>query len=83
MGLSKRDFPPTGPAIGLTDHATAAKSTEDALRCDACGAVIEGEPAARGLFLWTRGDEVRFEEPPLCEDCAGTPVFFDDFVDEL
>ena len=28
--------------------------------------------AARGvgLFLWTRGDEVRYEEPPLCERCA-------------
>jgi len=20
--------------------------------------------------MWTRGDEVRFEEPPLCEACA-------------
>jgi hypothetical protein len=20
--------------------------------------------------LWTRGEEVRFEEPPLCERCA-------------
>jgi len=22
------------------------------------------------LFLWTRGEEVRYEEPPLCEHCA-------------
>jgi hypothetical protein len=27
------------------------------------------------LFLWTRGDEVRIEEPPLCEQCASTIVF--------
>ncbi len=38
--------------------------------CDACGQWFEGEPAGSGLFLWTRGDEVRYEEPPLCEACA-------------
>jgi hypothetical protein len=38
--------------------------------CDACGENIEGSPAGAGLFLWTRGDEVRYEEPPLCERCA-------------
>jgi predicted RNA-binding Zn-ribbon protein involved in translation (DUF1610 family) len=38
--------------------------------CDACGKWFEGEPAGAGLFLWTRGDEVRYEEPPLCETCA-------------
>jgi hypothetical protein len=40
--------------------------------CDACDKPIEGEPAGRGLFVWTRGDEVRYEEPPLCAECAGT-----------
>lgn len=40
--------------------------------CDACDKPIEGEPAGRGLFLWTRGGEVRYEEPPLCAECAGT-----------
>jgi hypothetical protein len=40
------------------------------LTCDACGEPIEGDPAGSGLFLWTRGEEVRFEEPPLCERCA-------------
>jgi hypothetical protein len=38
--------------------------------CDVCGKHFEGEPAGSGLFMWTRGDEVRFEEPPLCEACA-------------
>ena len=38
--------------------------------CDACGEEIEGLPAGSGLFLWTRGEEVRYEEPPLCERCA-------------
>jgi hypothetical protein len=38
--------------------------------CDGCGQHFEGEPAGSGLFMWTRGEEVRFEEPPLCEECA-------------
>jgi hypothetical protein len=38
--------------------------------CDACGKSFDGEPAGAGLFLWTRGEEVRYEEPPLCADCA-------------
>jgi hypothetical protein len=40
--------------------------------CDRCGAHFEGRPAGSGLFLWTRGEEVRWEEPPLCEECAST-----------
>ena len=40
------------------------------VRCDACDQPIEGEPAGRGLYMWTRGEEVRFEEPALCETCA-------------
>ena len=38
--------------------------------CDACGQFFEGEPGGSGLFVWTRGEEVRYEEPPLCEECA-------------
>ncbi|MDC3986606.1 hypothetical protein [Polyangium jinanense] len=57
----------------LADVALKARVTpEDAdeLRCDACSELIEGEPAGRGLYVWTRGDEVRYEEPPLCAQCA-------------
>ncbi len=38
--------------------------------CDACGKKFAGEPAGHGLYIWTRGDEVRYEEPPLCDGCA-------------
>jgi hypothetical protein len=48
--------PPAAPAPGYD--------------CDGCGQHFEGEPAGSGLFMWTRGDEVRFEEPPLCQECA-------------
>lgn len=41
------------------------------LKCDACGNAIEGEPSSRGLLMWTRGGEVRFdEEPALCARCS-------------
>jgi hypothetical protein len=33
-------------------------------------AVAEGEPQGHGLYVWTRGEEVRREEPALCADCA-------------
>jgi hypothetical protein len=39
--------------------------------CDLCGQAFEGAPPGSGLLLWTRGDEVRYEEPPLCEACSG------------
>jgi hypothetical protein len=38
--------------------------------CDGCGKAVEGEPAGHGLYVWTRGEEVRYEEPPLCGRCA-------------
>lgn len=40
------------------------------LVCDACDRRIQGEPGGSGLYVWTRGDEVRYEEPPLCHSCA-------------
>ena len=39
-------------------------------RCNACNAPIDGPPGGSGLLLWTRGEEVRFDEPPLCAQCA-------------
>jgi len=38
--------------------------------CDVCGKTFEGRPYGSGLFLWHRGQEMRIEEPPLCEECA-------------
>jgi hypothetical protein len=47
-----------------------ADAKPDVFECDSCGKRIEGEPAGHGLYVWTRGDEVRYEEPPLCSSCA-------------
>ncbi len=49
-------------------------------RCDACGEALPpadatdddegyGVPGS-GIYLWTRGDEVRVEKAPLCARCA-------------
>jgi hypothetical protein len=57
-------FPPI-PTIPV-DVDTKPETFE----CDSCGKRIEGEPAGHGLYVWTRGEEVRYEEPPLCQACA-------------
>jgi hypothetical protein len=48
----------------------------DEVRCDACGAPVPpdadegyGVPGC-GVYMWTRGDETRFEKAPLCASCA-------------
>jgi len=46
------------------------------VRCDACGAPLPEDAdegfslPGQGVYLWTRGSEVRFEKVPLCPDCA-------------
>lgn len=42
--------------------------------CDLCGKSFNGLPEGSGLFMWTRGSEVRLEEPPLCRKCASRLV---------
>lgn len=56
--------------------------------CDLCGKSCHGLPGGSGLFMWTRGSEVRVEEPPLCKACAAKltlrayAIFEDDGGDE-
>ena len=54
------------PAAPDDTSAQAGRS----FHCDSCGRTFAGEPGGAGLFVWTRGDEVRYEEPPLCDNCA-------------
>jgi hypothetical protein len=53
-------------------------AAEEGVKCDACGALLPaagdddagyGLPGA-GVYMWTRGDQVRFEKAPLCAECA-------------
>lgn len=50
---------------------SAAFSAVTQVVCDACDSPIDGEPAGRGLYVWARGGESHWEEPALCEPCAG------------
>jgi len=44
--------------------------------CDVCGEKVSDDNddghaiAGHGLYVWTRGEETRREEPPLCPSCA-------------
>lgn len=52
-------------------------SSEEQPRCDVCGEALrddeeDDEPPAsgRGMLVWSRGDERRYQEAPLCSSCA-------------
>jgi predicted RNA-binding Zn-ribbon protein involved in translation (DUF1610 family) len=64
-------------AATLASHEGAVSAQADEPRCDACGAALP--PAedddgfdlpGHGVYVWTRGEEVRFEKVPLCASCA-------------
>lgn len=57
-------------AAGRLPPPSGSSGEPTQLRCDACHELIDGEPGGHGLFYWVRGEEARFEEPPLCESCA-------------
>jgi hypothetical protein len=71
--LSQPHHPVSGVSCG---HEALFDEGDAANRCDVCGQIVEEDsgdgPALPGsaLYVWTRGDEVRREEPPLCPSCA-------------
>jgi hypothetical protein len=60
-------------SVAIDDIALAALRVraERELSCSLCDAELAEGAASSGLFMWTRGDHVRFEEPPLCARCSG------------
>src|SRR5690606_23342123 len=59
----------------VTDVSHPPEATEErCFVCDLCGKTFSGLPEGSGLFMWTRGNEVRVEEPPLCRGCASRLV---------
>jgi hypothetical protein len=69
--------PPDDDAPLLVASHEALFAPDEELQCDACGALLPaaGEvdgfdvPGA-GVYMWTRGSDVRFEKAPLCASCA-------------
>jgi hypothetical protein len=39
------------------------------LFCEACGEPVSAD-ASSGLLVFARGDETKYEEPPLCSRCS-------------
>jgi len=67
----------TRRARSFSHHALYETEDARAKRCDVCDAPIRAtdddlHPAGAGIYVWTRGDEVRREEPPLCPTCGAT-----------
>ncbi len=72
--------PPPAPGSAgpvVLSHEVLFDHAADQARCDACGVHLppddedEGfQVRGEGVYLWTRGDEVRFEKAPLCPSCA-------------
>lgn len=62
---------------GFVTATHAALFVDEGERCcDVCGGSL-GEDAdegpelpGRGLLVWARGEERRYQEPPLCPACA-------------
>ncbi len=71
---------PREPLVVVSHEDLFPRGAEPgAVRCDACGAPVrlpadgddEGyDVPGEGIYVWTRGDTVRFEKAPLCPDCA-------------
>jgi hypothetical protein len=68
--------PPDDTPLLVASHEVLFADDEE-LRCDACGGAlpplddVDGwELGGAGVYLWTRGGEVRFEKAPLCASCA-------------
>ena len=79
---SAPSVPSLPPLPGLVhaffaDEVAMSKARESAARaidhhCDACETLIDDEHDMNGsgLYVWSRGDELRIEEPLLCASCA-------------
>jgi hypothetical protein len=68
--LLGRASPVAIPIDCVADASLASRDAPAEAVCDVCDAPVGDEPGGRGLLLWHRGDDVREEEPVLCEACA-------------
>ncbi len=61
---------------GFVSASHAILFETDEARCSVCSEQLADDdddlelPSGRGLLVWTRGDERRYEEPKLCPSCA-------------
>lgn len=70
------EIPKVVPGFVTACHAVLFQDSE-ANRCDVCANALgkdndgddEHGPGS-GLLVWSRGEERRYQEPPLCASCA-------------
>ena len=71
--LPVHDLPIISYAIDDVAMASLRAPKVEAVCCSVCDAEIaEGAPMSSGLMLWSRGDEMRVDEPPMCGGCAAS-----------
>jgi hypothetical protein len=64
------------PTFAVADTSALFRAPEGPEPCDVCGEPVEDDAdeghsvPGRGLYVWSRGEERRYEEPPLCPSCA-------------
>lgn len=64
-------IPVISVAIDDVALASLARERDEQLACSVCDEPIEGRHST-GLLMWSRGDEIRFDEPPVCPACSST-----------
>jgi hypothetical protein len=71
-----RPAEPSGAQVVSASHEILFQTSEPHA-CDACGGPlpesgdVDGyEVPGSAVYMWTRGESVRFEKAPLCASCA-------------
>lgn len=65
---------PTKPRFATATHELLFAEANER-RCDVCSTLLTKEDEDQqgaGVYLWSRGGEVRREEVPLCATCSST-----------
>jgi hypothetical protein len=63
---------PTKPRFAMAGHELLFAEANER-RCDACATLLDAaneDDEGAGLYVWSRGGEIRREEVPLCPTCS-------------
>jgi hypothetical protein len=72
-GTEKQFEPATKPRFATASHELLFAEANER-RCDVCATALDAageDNEGAGMYLWSRGGEIRREEVPLCEACSG------------
>ena len=74
-GTEQNFEPATKPRFAVASHELLFAEANER-RCDVCAVSLaagqdDEDDEGAGLYLWSRGGEIRREEVPLCPTCSG------------